>query len=151
MRILGRILGIDYGKKRIGLALSDPLGIIASSLENLDAGYSLQKSAERLVKRLSELAAAGKEVTEIVLGLPIHMNGSESERSQEVRKLKSLLEEKSHLPVHLLDERLTSVQAERALKEGGFSRKKRTKFVDGVSCVILLQTYLNQQSTNGTL
>src|SRR5262245_12328822 len=100
MGILGRILGVDYGKKRIGLALSDPLGVIASPLENIEAGYSIQKSVENLCKRLEELAECGKQVKEIVLGLPLHMNGSESERSQEVRAFKELLEEKSGLKVH---------------------------------------------------
>jgi len=144
-----RILGIDYGKKRIGLALSDPLGVIASSLENLEAGRSLEETASRICGRLEELEKSGKQVGQIVIGLPLHMDGKESECSTEVRTLKNLLEEKLHLVIHLLDERLTSVQAERALKEGGFSRKKRTKYVDGVSSVILLQTYLNQKSNYG--
>jgi putative Holliday junction resolvase len=144
----GRVLAVDFGLKRIGLALSDPMQIIASPLENLEAGTSLEKSAEKLVSFLDELKGKGKAVTEIVIGLPRHMDGSESERSGQVRQFADVLKTKIELHIALLDERLTSVQADRSLQESGFSRKKRSEIVDRVSAVILLQTYLSQKTPN---
>ena len=142
----GRILAIDYGLKRIGLALSDAMQVIASPLENLLASHTLEKTADVILHFLEELKRQGKEVVEIVIGLPLHMDGSESERSGQVRSLAELLKTKASIPVFLLDERLSSVQAERSLKETGFSRKKRAQVVDRVSAVIMLQTYLSQKS-----
>lgn len=142
-----RVLGIDFGHVRIGLAISDPLKVIASPLENLLAKNTLEATVAALVAHLAHLKKEkGYRVNAVVVGLPLHMDGSESERSQIVRQFATLLEKALQLPVHLLDERLSSVQAERALMEGGFSRKKRAQVVDRVSAVILLQTFLNQTS-----
>jgi len=142
-----RVLGIDFGLARIGLAISDPLRVIASPLENLAATHSLEKTVEALVAYIAKLKSdKGYSIGEIVVGLPLHMDGSESERSQIVRQFASLLESKAELKVQLLDERLSSVQADRALMETGFSRKKRAQVVDRVSAVIILQTFLNQKA-----
>ena len=141
----GRILSVDFGLKRIGLAVSDPLQVIASPLENLEAGRSPKASAERLVKHLETLKEKGYRIEAIVIGLPLHMSGKESERSQLVRQFKECVEALSALPVELFDERLSSIQAERALIETGFSRKKRSEVVDRVSAQIVLQTYLAQR------
>lgn len=140
-----RVLGIDYGLKRIGLALSDSLQVIASPLDNLEAGYDIATTCERLKKRLEELSKQGKPVSQIVIGLPLHMNGTDSERSGQVRAFAHYIQEALNIPVDFLDERLTSVQAERSLHEVGFSRKKRSQLVDSVSAVILLQTYLQKR------
>lgn len=139
-----RVLAIDYGLKRIGLALSDSLQIIASPLENLEAGKDMATTCSRLKQRLQELAEQGKPVSKIVIGLPLHMNGTDSERSNQVREFAGYIQRELNLPVDFLDERLTSVQAERSLHEVGFSRKKRSQLVDSVSAVILLQTYLQK-------
>ncbi len=144
----GRILAVDFGLKRIGLAISDPLMIIATALENLDAGHNVRLSAQALAKHLDTLKSdKGYNVAEVVIGLPLHMNGQESERSGLVREFAAHVEELTKLPVHLFDERLSTVQADRALIETGFTRKKRAQVVDKVSAVIMLQTYLTQRGS----
>lgn len=141
-----RVLSIDFGMKRIGLAISDSSRIIASPLENFEARRDLKGTVEALALHLEQLKKTkGYEIGDIVIGLPLNMNGTESERSQIVRQFAVLLQNKLNIPVHLLDERLSTVMAERALTEVGFSRKKRSQVVDSVSAVILLQTYLNQK------
>ena len=144
----GRILAVDFGLKRIGLAISDPLLIIATALENLEAGCSVALSAQALTKHLETLKKEKNyTIAEIVIGLPLHMSGQESERSGLVREFAAQVAELSQLPVHLFDERLSTVQADRALIETGFTRKKRAQMVDRVSAVILLQTYLTQRGS----
>ncbi len=144
----GRILGVDFGLKRIGLAVSDPLKIIASPLENLEAGHTVEASAKRLVEHLETLKKEkGYHIEAIIIGLPLHMSGAESERSNLVRAFKEHIATLSNLPVELFDERLSSVQADRALMETGFSRKKRAEVVDRVSAQIVLQTYLAQRGS----
>ena len=98
----GRILAIDFGLKRIGLALSDQMQVIASPLENLLAGHSLEKTADIILHFLEELKRQGKEVVEIVIGLPLHMDGSESERSGQVRSLVEILKTKAGISVLFL-------------------------------------------------
>ena len=139
-----RTLAIDFGLKRIGLAVSDSLQIIASPLENISGSHDVHIATRGIVELLQKLQNQGKQVGQIVIGLPLHMDGSESERSSQVRAFAECIKTACNLPVFLLDERLTSRQAERSLQERGFSRKKRTQFVDSVSAVILLQTYLSQ-------
>jgi putative Holliday junction resolvase len=141
----GRVLGVDFGLKRIGLALSDPLQVIASPLENLEAKNSLKETAKALAAHIIALKKEKGEITQIVIGLPLHMDGRDSERSGLVREFSELLKAETNLPVALLDERLSSVQAERALIETGYTRKKRAQVVDRVSAVIILQTYLSRQ------
>ncbi len=138
----GRILAIDFGLKRIGLAISDPLQIIASALDTFLASNTLKATVDALASHIQKL-----NVVEIVIGLPLMMNGTESERSGQVREFAKLLQEASGLTVHLFDERLSTVQADRALIETGFNRKKRAQVVDRVTAVLLLQTYLSQRGS----
>ncbi len=140
----GRILGVDFGLKRIGLSVSDPLFIIASSLDTFQAGHTVKQSAELLAKHIQGFTYP---IIEIVIGLPLHMNGTESERSALARQFSHLVEEATGIKTYLFDERLTTVQADRALIETGFSRKKRAQVVDKVSAVLLLQTYLSQRKS----
>jgi putative Holliday junction resolvase len=148
----GRILAVDFGLKRIGIAVSDPMHIIATALDNLDAGHNLKASAHALAAHLEKLKKdKNYTVSEIVVGLPLHMNGNESERSLQVREFADIVHAITGLPVHLFDERLSTVQADRALIETGFSRKKRAQVVDRVSAVIMLQTYLSKKSFNDKL
>ncbi len=142
----GRILAVDYGLKRIGLAISDPLQIIATSLDNFPASHTRKATATQLAAHIEQLKKEkGYEVVEIVLGLPLMMNGTESERSGQVREFATLLQEATNLPVHLFDERLSTVQATRALIETGYTRKKRAQVVDKVTAVLILQTYLSRK------
>lgn len=133
---MGRILALDYGKKRIGLAVSDPLGFTAQGLE------TLQRT--RLREDLAKLAALAKdrEVEMFLMGDPIRMNGEASRGSEAVREFALKLEEVSGLPVSFWDERLTSVEANRVLRESGISLEKRRAAVDRMAAVLLLQSYL---------
>jgi putative holliday junction resolvase len=132
-----RILALDLGKRRIGLAVSDPLGISAQGLPNL----------ERINKRTDlaalERLARDREVALFLLGNPIHMRGAEGRQSAWVREFAAALEKYTHLPVQLWDERLTSVEAGRVLRSSGIGIEKRAAAVDRLSAVLLLQSYLD--------
>jgi putative Holliday junction resolvase len=134
---MSRILALDLGKKRIGLAISDPMGITAQGLPNL----------VRTNKR-ADLAALGALVREreaglILMGNPINMRGTEGRQSNWVREFSEALKKETGLPVRLWDERLTSVEANRVLRSSGISIAKRAAAVDRLSAVILLQSYLD--------
>jgi len=139
-----RILSIDFGQKRVGISISDPQKIIASPLTTLEGAKNPKIAAKKVADQLKTLLQKNSYgVEKIIVGLPIHMSGEESKRSLEVREFAKELEEELKIPVTLFDERLTSVQAERSLKEASLSRKRRTKFVDTVSSTILLQSFLD--------
>ena len=132
-----RIVSIDYGMKRLGLAISDENKIIASSLGVIQAG---KNNAEKLSTILKVLKPY--EIERIIIGYPIHMYGRVGFLADEVKHFLSQLQQHVTCEVTLFDERLSSVQAERSLKEGGMRRKKRAQIIDAVSAVILLQSYL---------
>ncbi len=132
-----RILALDLGKKRIGLAISDPLGITAQGLPNL-----LRTNKRSDLAALEQLVRE-HEVGEILLGNPINMKGTEGRQSGWVREFAEALHERLGLPVKLWDERLTSVEANRVLRASGIGIGKRAAAVDRLSAVILLQSYLD--------
>lgn len=134
-----RIVGIDYGKVRIGLALSDPSQIIASPLKAVIAKPSLKETATLLLQEISMY----EPVEKIVLGLPLMMNGTESPSSKEVRELAKFLEEMTDKTIVLWDERLTTAQVERTLKEAKMRRKKRTQYIDAMAAAAILQNFLD--------
>lgn len=136
---MGRVLGIDFGMKRIGLARSDPMKIIASPLKTIHAGKTLGDTADLVVKELAEVEL-------IILGLPLLLSGKDSDTTKRVREFATLLEEKSGLPLILWDERLTSKQVEKLMIEGNVSRKKRSAHVDTMSATLILQNYLDTTS-----
>lgn len=133
-----RVLAVDYGDSRIGLAVSDILGIIASPVGTIKS-VGMRGDVDELSAKAKELNA---EL--IVLGLPLNMDGSEGERAEKTRKLGSVLAKVSGLPVEYIDERLTTVSAERALDEAEMRWEKRKKIVDTISAQIILQTYLDK-------
>ncbi len=134
----GRVVGIDHGEKRIGLALSDPLGIMAQPWETIpNRGW---KTFEPLIQKLRE-----RGVTHIVLGLPKHMNGDEGEKAQLARAFGSELSAKSGLAVDYVDERLTTMAANRALLETNLSGPKKRAVVDSIAACLILQTWMDQQ------
>lgn len=142
-----RILGIDYGMKRIGLALSDETHLIATPLETFQASHKLEKTVSDLVNFLqSHQQNLHYELKEVIVGFPLKMSGNMSFISDEVNLFADLLAKSLDIPVIKWDERLTSVQAERALREGSFSRKKRAKKLDQISAVIILQNYLDSKN-----
>ncbi len=132
-----RILALDLGKKRIGLAISDPLGITAQGLPNL-----VRTNKRTDLAALGELIRA-REVGLVLLGNPMNMRGTEGRQSAWVREFAAADREPAGLPVRLWDERLTSVEAERVLRSSGISIEKRAAAVDRLSAVILLQSYLD--------
>lgn len=132
----GRILGLDVGLRRIGIAVSDPLGITAQGLETL----------QRRNKRhdLAELAQIIRQydVQEIVVGFPLRLSGGESSQSEKVQAFAEDLRRRFNLPVHLWDERLTSVEANRLLRQTELSIEKRAKAVDRIAAVLILQSFM---------
>ena len=139
---LGRILALDVGKKRIGLALSDPLGITAQGLE------TLQRTRIREDLRALKQLIDERDVQTIVVGNPIHMSGDDSWQSAYTQEFAERMREFVHLPVVLWDERLTTAEAERALRAGGASLDQRKKAVDRMAAVLLLTSYLEHRTYN---
>ena len=145
LRPAGRILGLDLGSRRIGVAVSDPLGITAQGLETL----------ERRNKRhdFSHLEGVIREyeVKEIVVGLPLRMSGAEGTQAEKTHAFAEELRRRFQLPVHLWDERLTSAQANRLLRETDLSIEKRGKAVDRMAAVLILQGWMekNRLPTSG--
>jgi putative Holliday junction resolvase len=133
----GRVLALDLGKKRIGLAISDGLGITAQGLETLE-----RRGRRDDIEDLRRLAAE-RGVTKILLGDPLHMNGETSRQSAYTREFASELERKTGLPVEFRDERWTSRAAERTLRGSGVAHGSRKATIDKLSAVILLQDYLD--------
>lgn len=141
-----RIVGIDYGLARLGLALSDERKIIANSIKTFPAEKKAEATAHKLIKELNEHATLHNyEIEEIVIGMPLMMNGKKGMLADEVIHFVSLLKELLPMPIVTWDERLSSVQADRSLREGNFSRKKRSKMVDGVAATIILQSFLDNK------
>jgi putative Holliday junction resolvase len=134
---LSRILALDLGKRRIGLAISDPLRITAQGLPNL-----VRTNKRSDFTALEELIKE-REVGIILLGNPINMGGKEGRQSAWVREFAGDIEKRTGLPVRLWDERMTSVEAGRVLRSSGISIAKRAAAVDKLSAVILLQSYLD--------
>jgi putative Holliday junction resolvase len=141
----GRILAIDYGSRRMGLAVSDPLGITAQGLETLERKNKRSDFArlERVIRQ--------HEVREIVLGYPLRMSGEEGTQSQKVTEFANALREKFQLAVHLWDERLTSAEANRLLREAELSTRKRAQAVDRMAAVLILQSFLQARSVRGNV
>ena len=136
----GRILALDLGKRRIGLALSDELGLTAQGLETLE-----RTNLREDLARLAQLAAE-KNVTLILMGNPLHMSGREGRQAEYVREFAERLKTATRIPVEFWDERLTTVEANRVLRESGISIEKRAKAVDRLAAVILLGSYLDSRS-----
>lgn len=134
-----RILGIDFGTKRVGLAISDETGTIAQSLDHLVGG-----SDQTVVRELMRIAAE-RGVSTIVVGMPLRMNGSPSPQTERTLRFITSLQQATTLPVKRWDERLTTVQAERALLEGNVRRKDRKEKIDKLAAQIMLQSYLDAE------
>lgn len=135
-----RILGLDVGSKRIGVAVSDPLGITAQGLETIQR-QNKRLDFERLGQVISEYAIA-----EIVVGLPLRMSGSEGTQSEKMRHFADQLQRRFNLPVHLWDERLTSAQANRLLRETEMSIQRRGQVVDQMAAVLILQSWMEART-----
>jgi putative Holliday junction resolvase len=132
-----RIIGIDYGQKRVGLAMSDPLGITSQPLPFLPNDKNMFAQLKKLVEE--------NQVSEIVVGLPITMRGSASEMTAEVEKFVDQLETHISIPIYLQDERLSTMESEKLLISADVSRKKRKEVRDSMAASIILQDYLERK------
>ena len=137
-----RIMGLDYGSKTVGVAVSDPLGLTAQGIEIVR-----RKSENKLRQTLARIEEIAKEygVEKIVLGFPKHMNNDIGERAEKSLEFKEMLERRTGLPVVMWDERLTTVEADRTMMETGIRRENRKEYVDMIAAVFILQGYLDSR------
>ncbi len=140
-----RIIGLDFGSKTVGVAVSDPLGITAQGLEIIR-----RKDENKLRQTLARIEELTKEyeAQEIVLGLPKNMNNTLGERVDKTMEFKAMLERRTGLKVTMWDERLTTVAADRAMMEAGLNSSQRKEYVDMLAAVLILQGYLDSLSVN---
>jgi putative holliday junction resolvase len=142
-----RFLAVDYGERRIGLALSDPTATIAQPLPTLQRRRGKRPPTAAILE-----LAAEHEVAGFVLGLPITLEGTESDWTREVRAFGDRLAGRAGLPVHYVDERMTSVAAERAVRSIGLPRRERERKdrVDAAAAVLILQSFLDRRGPGNT-
>lgn len=135
-----RIMGLDFGSKTVGVAISDSLGITAQGVEIVrrEEENKLRRTLARLEELIKEY-----QVEKIVVGYPKHMNGSIGDRAEKSAAFAKKLEQRTGLPVELWDERLTTVAADRAMMEAGIRRENRKNYVDKIAAVFILQGYLD--------
>ena len=135
-----RIMGLDYGSKTVGVAMSDPLGITAQAVETIwrKDENKLRKTCARIEELISEY-----EVERIVLGLPKHMNNDLGERAEKALAFGEMVKRRTGLEVVMWDERLTTVEAERTLIENNVRRENRKQYIDKSAAVFILQGYLD--------
>jgi putative holliday junction resolvase len=135
-----RILGLDVGSKTIGLAVSDPLGITAQGLNTIRR-KNKRHDFEQLQRVIEQF-----EISEIVVGLPLRMSGMEGTQSEKMRAFAVEVERRFSLPVHLWDERLTSAEANRVLRDSEMSIKRRGEVVDRLAAVLILQSWMTAKN-----
>ena len=135
-----RILGLDYGTKTVGVAISDELGLTAQPVMTIE-----RKSENKLRKTLAKIEEIIEEygVSFVVLGYPKNMNNTEGPRAIATKEFKEHLERRTGLTVYLQDERLTTIESERILMESGVRREHRKEYVDKMAAAIILQSYLD--------
>lgn len=143
---MGRVLGIDFGERRIGLALSDPTRVIATPLPTLQRRAGKRPPVAAILD-----IVVSHEVDQLVVGLPLTLEGEESDWTRAVRSFGERLGERSGLPVAYLDERMTSVRAERAVRSLGLPKheRERKERVDAAAAVLILQAFLDAQPRPG--
>ena len=137
-----RWMGLDFGSKTVGVAVSDPLGLTAQPVEIVR-----RKSENKLRQTLARIEELIREyrVTELVLGFPKNMNNTLGERAAKSLEFKEMLQRRTGLPVVMWDERLTTVEANRAMIEGKVRREERGRYVDAIAAVLILQGYLDRR------
>ncbi len=137
-----RILGLDYGSKTVGVAVTDPLGLTAQGVEIIRRKE--ENKLRRTYARIEELA---KEygATAIVLGYPLNMDDTEGERTRKTLAFKEALERRTGLPIFLQDERLTTVEADEIMIEAGLSREERKQHVDRIAAQLILRDWLSER------
>ncbi len=139
-----RIMGLDFGSKTVGVAISDPLFVTAQGIEIIRRKE--ENKLRQTLSRIEELIGE-YEVSEIVLGLPKNMNDTLGERAKLTLEFREKLERRTGLPVHMWDERLTTMAADKAMMEAGIRRENRKDYVDKIAAVFILQGYLGLRTT----
>ena len=137
---MGRVMALDVGDVRIGVAVSDLMGVIANPLETYTRKGNLDVDAQYIVD-----LAKSKEVSLLISGLPLGLKGQENEQTAKTREFIDKIKEICDLPVEYLDERFTTLSAERVLIEGNVRRENRKKVIDKVAATIILQNYLDRK------
>ena len=139
-----RIIGLDYGEKTVGVAITDALGLTAQPLETI-----VRKEENKLRRTMARIEALIAEygVTELVLGLPLHMDDSASRTSEKVMEFKAMLERRTGLPVTLQDERLTTLEAMEILKGSGVKKEDRKTYVDKLAASFILEDYMHAKES----
>ena len=137
-----RILGLDLGDKRIGLALSDPMGWTAQGLEVIASKGSIEADITKIKEYVERY-----EVEKVIIGLPLNMDGSSGPRAEKARAFAARLGKRLKITVEMTDERLTTVAAQKLLIEADLSRSKRRKVIDKMAAVLILQSYLDLKAT----
>lgn len=140
-----RIMGLDFGSKTVGVAVSDPLGLTAQGVEIIRR--KSEKKLRQTIARIEELVDQ-YQVERIVLGLPKHMNNDIGERAEKSLEFQEMLEKRTGLRVVMWDERLTTVEADRTMMETGIRRENRKEYVDMLAAVFILQGYLDYLAMN---
>ena len=135
-----RILGLDYGSKTVGVAVSDPLGLTAQRLDTI--WRKQENKLRQTLARIKELVDE-YQIEQIVLGYPKNMNNTVGERAEKALEFKEMLEKRTGLTVIMWDERLTTVEADRTLMEARVRRENRKQYLDGLAAVFILQGYLD--------
>lgn len=133
-----RLMGLDIGEKRIGIALSDLLGLTAQGLETFHRTGDIVLDYQYLTELIDKY-----DVNELVIGLPKNMNNSLGFKAEEIKQFVEGFKDRHNLPIHWVDERLTTMSAEKMLIEADVSRKKRKNVVDKIAAALILQLYLD--------
>ena len=134
-----KLLGVDYGEARTGLAYSDALGLYAVGMGNIKS-YDMEKTALAIAEKAKEIGAQA-----IVIGKPVNMNGTFGEKVEKVQKLGELIRQHTDLPIEFFDERMTTVRAHQILQESGVRTKKRKPIIDSLAAELILQGYMDMQ------
>ncbi|MBR4580765.1 MAG: Holliday junction resolvase RuvX [Lachnospiraceae bacterium] len=139
-----RILGLDFGSKTVGVAVSDPTGLIATGVEIIrrDREDKLRKTCARIEELIGQY-----EVERIVLGCPFNMDDSSGDRVAKTMQFKEMLERRCGLPIDLMDERLSTVEAIELMNEAGIAGKERKEYVDKIAATFILQWYLDEKNS----
>lgn len=138
-----RIMGLDYGSKTVGVAISDPLGITAQGIETIER--KMENKLRQTLARIQQLVEE-YEVEKVVVGLPKHMNNDIGERAEKSLEFAEMVKKRTGLEVVMWDERLTTASAERTLIESNVRREDRKKYIDKIAAVFILQGYLDALS-----
>ena len=141
-----RILGLDFGSKTVGVAVSDPTGLIASGVEIIrrDREDKLRKTLSRIEELIVQF-----EVERIVLGCPLNMDDSSGDRFRKTEEFREMLVRRTGLPVDFMDERLSTVEAIELMNEAGIAGKDRKEYVDKIAATFILQWYLDEKNSEG--